>query len=148
MSLGAISSQFWVDDVIILSQIFKILRERFHKRIIYLKVPFTFDFHLSINIGTWNTNLDLSVHILGWRRHHAESKLQSFEIMVLKTNTLPQISLYYWLSSFCYHWCMKWKFGPFLTHLWVNEVTTEDKLQFFMKVISETNSSLQSFIKY
>ena len=53
------SSQFWLDDVTRLSQNFEILRERFHKGIIHLKVPFTFDFHLSINIGTWNTNLDL-----------------------------------------------------------------------------------------
>ena len=86
MSLGAISSQFWVDDVIILSQIFKILRERFHKRIIYLKVPFTFDFHLSINIGTWNTNLDIFDPFLGWWRHHRESKLQKFEKVVSKPN--------------------------------------------------------------
>ena len=36
--------------------------KRFHKWIIHLKVPFTFDFHLSINIGTWNTNLDILTH--------------------------------------------------------------------------------------
>ena len=41
-----------VDDVTTLSPIFKILRERFHKQKIHLKVPFAFDFHHSINIGT------------------------------------------------------------------------------------------------
>ena len=35
---------------------FKILRERLHKRITHVKVSFTFDVHLSVNIGTWNTN--------------------------------------------------------------------------------------------
>ena len=41
-----------IDDVTTLSQILKSLREWFHKQIIHLKVPFAFDFHLSINIGT------------------------------------------------------------------------------------------------
>ena len=35
-----------------LSQNFKVLRERFHKGIINLKVPFAFDSYLPINFGT------------------------------------------------------------------------------------------------
>ena len=51
---------FWANfDIIALNQNFKILREWLHKQKIHHKVPFTFDFHLSISIGTWNTNLDL-----------------------------------------------------------------------------------------
>lgn len=46
------------DDVITLSQNFNIVREPFYKRIIHLKVPSSFDFHLSINIGTRNANLN------------------------------------------------------------------------------------------
>ena len=49
MSLGSFSSKFWVDNVTELCQSIKILRKRFHKRIIHLKVPFAFDFHFSIN---------------------------------------------------------------------------------------------------
>ena len=52
--------------------------ERFHKGIIHLKVPSTFDFHLSINIGIRNTNLDIFDSFLGWWHHHGESKLQNF----------------------------------------------------------------------
>ena len=48
-----------IDDVTTLSQNFIILRERFHKGKIHLKVPFTFDSHLLTNLGTWNTKLDL-----------------------------------------------------------------------------------------
>ena len=65
-SLGPFSSQYWVVDVTTLSQNFKFLREHFHKGIVHLKVPFPFDFHLSINIGTWNTNLNLFDPFLGW----------------------------------------------------------------------------------
>ena len=85
-SLDLFPRQFWVDDVIILSQNFKILRGWFHKWIINLKISFTFDFHLSINIGTWYTNLNFFHPFLGWWRHHEESKLQNFE-MVVSTNT-------------------------------------------------------------
>ena len=53
---------------------FKVLKEQFHKRIIHLKVPINFDFHMSINIGTWNTNMDPLDPFLGWLRHHGESK--------------------------------------------------------------------------
>ena len=125
------SSQFWVDNITTLNQIFKILRERFHKRIIHLKVLFIFDFHLSINIGTWNTNLDLFVTFLDWWHHHGRSKLQNYERVVSKTNTSPQISFYYWLSSFYHHWYMKHKSGPLLTQFWVNDVTMEVKTAMF-----------------
>ena len=67
-----------------MSQNFKILRERLLELIIYLKVHFTFGFHLSINTGTWNTNLALSDKIFGWWRNHGISKLQNFEIAVFK----------------------------------------------------------------
>ena len=51
--------QFWDDDVTTWHLNFKISRKKFHKRIPHLKVPFTFDFNLSITISAWNTNLDL-----------------------------------------------------------------------------------------
>ena len=51
-SLDSFSNQFLVDDVTTLNQNFKILRKRFHKGIINLKVPFNFDYYLPINIGT------------------------------------------------------------------------------------------------
>ena len=73
--LDPFSRKFCVDDVTTLSQDFKILRERFHKGIINLKVPFTFDSYLPINIGTWNTNLDLFQPFLGWWRNRRKSKL-------------------------------------------------------------------------
>ena len=59
------SSQSWIDDATRLSQNFMILRERFHKGIIHLGVPFTFDFHFSINIGSQNTNFDIFDQFLG-----------------------------------------------------------------------------------
>ena len=103
----------------------------FPKRKIYLKVVFTFDFPLSVNIGTWNTTLELFDPFLGWWCHRKESKLLNFYIVVSKTNTSPQIFLYYWLSSFFHHWCMKCKFGPFLTQFWVNDVITGVKTAIF-----------------
>ena len=51
-SLDSFSNQFLVDDVTTLNQNFKILRKRFHKGIINLKVPFNFNYYLPINIGT------------------------------------------------------------------------------------------------
>ena len=119
--------------VMMSTQNFKISRERFHRQIIHLKVPFTFDFHFSINIGTWNTNLNLFDSFLGWWRHHTELKLQNFEVVISKANTSSQFSLYYWLSSFYHHWNMKYKFVPFLTQFWVNDVTTRVKTAIFLK---------------
>ena len=129
----------------LLSQNFKIFREWFHQQIIHLKVPFTFSFHLSF---IFLTNLDLFDPFLGWWLHHGESKLQNFEIEVSKTNTAPQISLYSWLSSLYHDWYMKYKFGPFLTKFWINDITTRVKTAIFWKMISETSSSLQSCFKY
>ena len=57
------------------------------KGMFHLKVPFTFDFHLSINIGTWNTNLELFDTFLDWWRHNMVSKHPNFEIVVSKRNT-------------------------------------------------------------
>ena len=50
-------THFWIDDVTKGSQTFKIWREWFQKRILYLKSPFTIDFNLSINTGMCNTSL-------------------------------------------------------------------------------------------
>ena len=61
-----------------LSQNFKILREPFHKQIIHLKLPFTFDFHLSINFGTRNNQFGPFRSIFGWWRPYGESKFQNF----------------------------------------------------------------------
>ena len=58
--LGPFFEPFLGWDVTTLTQ------KRFHKRIIHLKVPFTFDFHLSINIDTLNTNLAFFDTILGY----------------------------------------------------------------------------------
>ena len=62
-SLSSFSSQFRVDDVTMLSVNFKILIEQFYKRIVHLREPATFDFNLSINISTWNTNIDFLAYI-------------------------------------------------------------------------------------
>ena len=51
--------------------------------------------------------------------------------MVSKTNTSAQIFLNYWLSSFYHHYYAKYKFGSFLTHFLVNEVTMEVKTAIF-----------------
>ena len=67
-----------IDDVTTLSQNFKILRERFHKGIIYLKVPFTFDSDLLTNIGTWNTKLDLFHSFFGLMSSTQEVKTTKF----------------------------------------------------------------------
>ena len=114
-------------------------------RLIHLIVPFIFDFDLSINIGTENTNLDLFDPFLGWWPHHEESKLQNFEILVSKTDTSTQIYLYSWLSSFYHHWYVKYISGPnfeLMSSQW------ESKVQYFEKVISEINFPLQSLIRY
>ena len=77
-SLDPFLSQFCVDDVTTLSQNFKILRERFHEGIINLKVPFTFDSYLNINIDTGNTNLDLFQPF--WvHRHSVTAASQNFQ---------------------------------------------------------------------
>ena len=83
--------------------------ERFHKQIVYLKLPFTFDFHFDINIGTWNTSLDPLTHF--W----VDAVTSNFEVVVSETNTSSQSFLYYWFSSFYYHWCMKYKSESLLT---------------------------------
>ena len=102
MSLRLFKSQFRVDDITRLCQNFKILRKRFHKLIIHFKISYTCYFHVSINIGTRNTNLNLFDPVFLLRRHPGESKVQNFETLVSKTNTLPQIFLHCWFSSFCH----------------------------------------------
>ena len=103
-----------------LSQNVKILREQSYKWIFHQ----SFDFHLSINIGTWNSNLDFFSPFLGWWRYHGGSKFQNPEIIDSNKKTSPQFSLYYWLPSFYHHWYIKYKSGPFLTQFWINGVTT------------------------
>ena len=142
MSLGPFLSPFWVDDVTRLIQNFKISTERFRKWIIHWEIPFTFDFHLSINISAWNSGLDLYDLFLGWWRHHRELKLYNFEIVVSKTITSPQIFRYYWLPSFYHHWYMTYKFGYFLTQFWVNDVTTVVKIAIFWE--SDLRSKLRT----
>ena len=67
---GSFFEPIMFDDVITLSQNFKIVWEPFYKQIIHLKVPSSFDFHLSINIGTRNANLNSLDPFLRWWRHH------------------------------------------------------------------------------
>ena len=117
------------------------LRDRFHKWLIHLKVPFTFDFHLSINIGIWKTNLDLYDPFLGWWCHQGESKLLDFEILYLK---FP-FTIDFHLSTTIVTW--NTGFDLSLTQCGLMESPRESKLQYFERVTSETNSSLQSFIK-
>ena len=45
------------DDVATRDYNFKILRKKFHKQIPHLKVPFNFNFHLSMTISIWDTSL-------------------------------------------------------------------------------------------
>ena len=81
-----------------------------------------------INIGTWNTSLNLFDPFWDWWRRHGESKLKKnhFSITTSTWNTI--------LGSF-------WpNFGLIKS--------PESKLQHFEKAISETNSSLQSPINY
>ena len=86
---GPFLSQFWVDDVTTLSQNFRTLREQFHKRIIYLKVPYTL--HLSINIGT----LPISPFLTNFWVADVTTGSQNFKILIVvpKTKTSPQISV-------------------------------------------------------
>ena len=136
-SLSSFFSQFWVDEITKLSRNFKALREKFYKQIIHFKVTFTFDFHLSITIGTWNTNSDLSEPFLSWWRYKEEPKLQSFEMVVLKRNTLLQFFFYYWLLFFYQHWKMKYNFRPLWTQFGLITSSRESKLQYFWKKWSQ-----------
>lgn len=61
---------FWDDDVITWGWNFKVSRRWFHKQILHLKVHFTLGFHLSINIRTWNINLELFDTFFGWWRYY------------------------------------------------------------------------------
>ena len=98
-SLDPFSSQFCVDDVTTLSQNFKILRERFHKVIINLKVLFTFDSYLPINIEipnqTFFSHFWVDDVTAGTQNFQKGQKSQNFEIVNSKSNGSPHISLYY-----------------------------------------------------
>ena len=75
------------------------MRKRFYKRISQLKVPFSFDFHLSSNIGTWNTNLDFFDPFLGWWPHQGGKGESDSERLLSKMKFSPQVFLYCWISS-------------------------------------------------
>ena len=89
-----------------------------------------------ITIWTFFSHFWVDDITVGSQNFQKSQKSQNFEIVISKSNASPQISLYYWLSSFYRHWYMKYKFGPFLTQFWVNDV----KLQYFEKLVTETNS--------
>ena len=129
----AFSSQFWIDGVTKLIQDFKLLRERFRKRIIY---------HLSINIDTWNTNLDLFNSFYELMSSPRGVKTSKFLILHLK---FP-FNIDFHLSITVGTW--NTSLGPFWPSFGLMTSPWESKLQYFEKVISGTNSSLQSSIKY
>ena len=137
---------FWVNFRLMTSprwvKTSKSLIELFHKRVIPLKVPFTFDFYLSINIVTWNINLDIFDPLLGWWRHRGKSKLQIlgywFEKRLLHLKFLFSIDFHLSITTGTWNTTL----GLFWPDFWLMMSPPESKLQYFDKVISETNSSL------
>ena len=132
---GPFLSQFWVDEVTTLSQNFKVLRERFHKRIFPLRVSFIFDScflsTLVDKIPIWTFFIHFCVDDVT----NVSQSFQNYEQVVSKTNTLPQMALEITsLGSF-------WPSFGLMTSSW------ELKLQHFDKVMSGINSLLQ-IIKY
>ena len=125
MSLRLFKSQFRVDDITRLCQNFKILRKRFHKLIIHFKISYTCYFHVSINIGTRNTNLNLFDPV--FFINDVTQGSQKFKI------------LRHWFQKRILY--LKYFFTVDF-HLFVTYLSL-----YFEKVISETNSSLQSFMK-
>ena len=66
-----------------------------------------------------------------WVDKVTTGKTSRFWNCEFKNNYSPQISLYYWFSSFFHHWYMKYKFELFLTKFWFNEVTRRVKTAVF-----------------
>ena len=123
-------TQYWDDDVTRWGLNFKILRKKFHERIPYLKVPFTFNFHLSINIGTWNHNLDFFELFLGWWPRGVTSLTKFWDSGFKNEYFISNFPLY-WLSCFYHYWYKKYRFVYFFTQFWVNDVTTGNKIAIF-----------------
>ena len=86
--------------------------------------------------------------ILRWWLQSMGLEFQDFKKIVSQTNPSPQSSFYFWFLFFFQHWYMKYQFWPFSPKLGLMKSPRESKLQYFEKVISETNSSIQSSIKY
>ena len=101
-----------------------------HKQIIHPKVRSSFD------VVKRNTNLDIRESFLGWLRHHGELKREIFEIVTLNSN------FRFMLTSIFLSYIAFWPNFGLMTS------PRESKPQYFKKVISETNSSFQSCIKY
>ena len=85
-----------------LSENFKNLKERSHKWIIHLKIPFPFDFHLSINNDTWNTNFGPFRPIFGLMTSPWEVETSKFRERGFKneyfTSNFPLLSTYVFLT--------------------------------------------------
>ena len=86
--------------------------------------------------------------ILRWWRHNMGLEFHDFEKKVSLTNASPKSSFYFRFSSFYHHWYMRQEFGYFLTNFGLMMSPMESKLQYFEEVISQTNSLLQSSMKY
>ena len=116
-------SQFWVDDVTMLTQNFKILRKRFHKGIIHLRVSFTFDFHLSLNFLTqfWVNDVTTGVKTVTFcesdlRNKLVTSKFHQILISIFLSHSIHDVQL----------WALCTQFGG-------NDVTKEINILEFWK---------------
>ena len=147
-SFGHFSSQFWIDDVTNLCQNFKILTKWFQKRVMNLKVSFSFPCHISINIGKWNLNFDLFDPFLGWQRRHGELKFQNLEPVVSKTNTLSQISFYYWLHLYITMDTWNTNVGHFWLIFWLMNSPRESKLAKFWENDLRNKLFISKFHQY
>ena len=112
MSLRLFKSQFRVDDITRLCQNFKILRKRFHKLIIHFKIPYTCYFHVSINIGTWNTNLNLFDPVLLLMTSPRGVKSSKFWDIGFKneyfTSNISSLLIFIFLSRIYHYISRKW----------------------------------------
>ena len=148
-SLGSFSSKFWIDDITTLSQNFKIFRERFHKQIIQLKVPFTFDFHISINIDTWNTNLNLLNPYLDWWHHHGKLKIHCCLVAMYYFETVLKHLTFFLILVFWNKYCplvpnfimIDWKLGTIwrILYFYLMRNYTVNLLEFWRFVKDITN---------
>ena len=139
--LGPFFEPFLGWDVTTLTQ------KRFHKRIIHLKVPFTFDFHLSINIGTLNTNLAFFDPILGLWRHHSSQNCNILRKWSQKQNYSLQSSIKSWFRSFYYSQYMIYNFGLFLPNLDIMTSQKKYTIQNFEKLTQELDLINRNWIK-
>ena len=116
-------TQYWDDDVTKWGLNFKILRRKFHEWIPYLKVPFTFNFHLSINIGTWNHNLDFFELFLGWWPRRVKTLTKFLDSGFKNEDFISNFPLLLFI--------MFLSLLVFFTQFWVNDVTTGYKIAIF-----------------